>query len=430
MATMAKDTYIPRLIDRKIDQYLNLFGAVEISGTKWCGKTWSALAHANSAIYADRGSNQLLIESDPQYALVGATPHVIDEWQRVPQVWDCVRHAVDDTTEKGQWILTGSSTPAKDKVSHSGAGRIGRLSMHPMSLQESGDSTGKVSLAALFKGEFAPCPCASGIDSLTELICRGGWPDALALTSDTIRPVLMGYLEAVHNKSVPDLGGRELISSRVAESLARNLGQSSTNVTLARDVFALDGALAPTDTQKREVSQHLEYLVQLYLIDELPGWVPASRSPNRMRTKPKRYFADPSLAIAALGLNKQNLLEDYQTLGLAFENLCMRDLQVYASSLDAAGSHPVRYYRDDSDLEIDAVIELADGTWGAFEIKLSETKVEQAANSLLRMRDKLLSDKMGRTKPPSFLAVLTGMGEIAYKRPDGVYVIPIRAFGA
>lgn len=305
MATMAKDTYIPRLIDRKIDQYLNLFGAVEISGTKWCGKTWSALAHANSAIYVDRGSNQLLIESDPQYALVGATPHVIDEWQRVPQVWDCVRHAVDDTTEKGQWILTGSSTPEKDKVNHSGAGRIGRLSMHPMSLQESGDSTGKVSLAALFKGEFAPCPCTSGIDSLTGLICRGGWPDALALTSDTIRPVLMGYLDAVHNKSVPDLGGRELISSRVAESLARNLGQSCTNVTLARDVFALDSNTAPTDAQKREVSQHLEYLVQLYLIDELPGWVPASRSPNRMRTKPKRYFADPSLAVAALGLNNQ-----------------------------------------------------------------------------------------------------------------------------
>ena len=182
--------------------------------------------------------------------------------------------------------------------------------------------------------------------------------------------------------------------------------------------------------QKREVSQHLEYLVQLYLIDELPGWVPASRSPNRMRTKPKRYFADPSLAVAALGLNNQSLLEDFQTLGLAFENLCMRDLQVYASSLDAAGSHSVRYYRDDSDLEIDAVIELADGTWGAFEIKLSEAKVEQGARSLLRMRDKLLGDKMGRTKPPAFLAVLTGIGEIAYKRPDGVYVVPIRALGA
>ena len=423
--------YMPRIADAQIDTYLKLFGAVEVSGTKWCGKTWTSLAHARSVTYVDRGANLQICSADPEYALAGETPHVIDEWQRVPAIWDTVRHGVDNVGgKKGLWILTGSSTPKKDETSHSGAGRIGSVRMHPMTLQESGDSTGAVSLAGLFEGDFTPAQCPNGIEPLAQLACRGGWPDAIKLSAEDVRPIIRGYLDALHDQSIPVLGGSPLVSRRLCASLARSLGQSATLATLAKDVYALEDGQAPTASQEREVSEHLALLTRMYLVDEVPGWVPASRSPARMRVKPKRYFADPSLAVSLLGLSPKGLLEDWQTFGLVFENLCMRDLDVYARAIPDAGSQPVRYYHDDSNLEVDAIVELSDGRWGAFEMKLSQDKVDKGAASLLRMRAKLAKDRMQRVRAPAFLAVLTGMGEAAYRRSDGVYVIPIRSLGA
>ena len=423
--------YRSRLADAQIEHYLHLFGAVEVSGTMWCGKTWASLAHSESAIYADREGNLPVIQADPQFALLGETPRTIDEWQRVPALWDVVRHAVDaGGSERGRWILTGSSAPDKGAVKHSGSGRIGRVRMHPMTLFEQGASSGKVSLKTLFEGHFAPCPAKGGIANLAELIVRGGWP---ALTEDDptdAQEIIGGYLDNAFDVSVARLGGNRDIARRVACSVARNLGQSAKLATIARDVYGKDKDEQTTDYEERTVSSHLEILSRIYLIDEVPGWVPATRSPLRMRVKPKRYFADPSIAASLLGLSETALLSDGQTLGLLFENLCMRDLDVYARAAGAKTDHPVRYYHDDSGLEADAVIEMRDGSWAAFEIKLSADKADAAAKALLRLARKVTGSKAAQVAPPAFLAVLTATGEAAYCRDDGVYVIPITTLGA
>lgn len=424
--------YRKRIVDGQIENYLRLFGAVEISGTKWCGKTWSALAHGESVTYVDRGHNLQIVSADPAYALQGAKPHVIDEWQLAPAIWDTVRHSVDDAAgEKGLWLLTGSSAPLEAGAKkHSGAGRIGRIRMHTMTLQESGDSAASVSLAGLFKGEAGPGQCPDGIADLAALVCRGGWPGEIGAAPEDSQIVVREYLRLVFEEGVPRFGGDAAIARRVALSLARNLGQSPTNKTLARDVYALGSDDVPTDGQMREVSRYVDMLKRLYVVDEVPGWVPSSRSPQRMRTKPKLYFADPSLAIGLLGLSPDSLLQDWQTFGLAFENMVMRDISVYAAALPSVGGQPLRYYRDDSGLEADAVIELADGSWAGIEVKLGQDGVDEGAASLLRLSDKVQKNKQGRTPAPVFLAVVTGMGEAAYRRPDGVYVVPVRSLGA
>lgn len=430
MSDVRPQGYRPRIVDAQIERYLRLFGAIEVSGTKWCGKTWSSRAYANSITYVDRGPNLAITQADPSYALTGASPHVIDEWQRVPAIWDTVRHAVDESGgERGLWILTGSSTPHKDEVSHSGAGRIGRIRMHPMTLQESGDSTGNTSLSALFDGDFHPSQCPDGIARIADLCTRGGWPEHIHSDPIDALTVTRNYLTAVFMQSIPTLGGEEDIARRVAQSVARNLGQAATGSVLAADVFAHDNPSEATSAELNEISRYLRLLGQVYLVDEVPGWVPASRSPKRMRTKARRYFADPSIAVALLGLSPTTLLEDWQTFGLVFENLCMRDLDVYARALPDAVDHPVRYYHDDSNLEVDAIVERSDGRWGAFEIKISLDKADTAAANLLRLRNKLTRTAVSRTRKPSFLAVLTAMGEAAYCRSDGVYVIPVRSLG-
>lgn len=430
-SSVAPDSYAPRIVDAQIKKYLQLFGAVEISGTKWCGKTWSSLAHAASVTYVDRGANLQISTADPTYPLAGERPHVIDEWQRVPAIWDSVRHAVDELPgEKGAWILTGSSTPNKGEVAHSGAGRIGRIRMHPMTLQESGDSTGKASLSKLFMGEFEPSQCPNGIENLAKIAARGGWPEERFRDSSDAQIVVREYLESVFEQSVPQLGGNGLLARRIAVSLARNLGQSAKMSTLARDVYAGVEGYVLSEAERKSLSRHLDILKQLFLIDEVPGWVPASRAPQRMRVKPKRYFADPSIAVALLGMSPAALLQDWQTFGLVFENLVMRDLDVYARALDYAVLNPLRYYHDDSGLESDAIIERADGSWAAIEVKVGLDKVDGAALSLLRVRNKVCENKKAQVREPSFLAVITGMGDAAYRRGDGVYVIPIRALGA
>ena len=423
--------YRERIVDAQIEHYLSLFGAVEISGTRWCGKTWASLAHGSSVIYVDRGSNLMLVQADPSFALNGEKPHVIDEWQRVPALWDVVRHAVDDVgNTKGLWVLTGSSTPAFDETQHSGAGRIGRIRMHPMTLSESRESSASVSLADLFEGHFAPCAADPDISNLARLCVRGGWPALQEFSPSDAQEVVRSYLSDIFSQSIPRMGGDQTIAERTAASTARNLAQAATLSTLARDVYAVGDKRNPTNDEQQAVSRHLDLLARAFLVDPIEGWVPPSRSPARMRTKPKRYFADPSLVVSLLGMSTESLMQDWQTFGLVFENLCMRDLAVYAGALPQAGTHPLRYYRDDSGLEADAIVERADGSWAAFEVKLSPEKTDEAAASLIRLRGKLLKNSNARTKEPSFLAVITGTGEAAYRRPDGVLVIPIRTLGA
>lgn len=423
--------YMPRVVDEQVERYLKVFGAVEIAGTKWCGKTWTALEHGASVSYVDESLG--LARADPSMMLLGARPHVVDEWQRVPQIWDAARHEVDRACGvRGAFILTGSSTPAMRKgeegPAHSGAGRIGRIRMHPMSLSESGESTGAVSLAGLFEGRFTPAVCAKDTMGLVEAACRGGWPEALDLDVASAQLIARDYLTTTFGVSVPAIGLEPDLARRLASSLARNLGQSTTYKTIISDMFgAEEDPTAVIDEEK--VRAYIAALRGLYIVEEVPGWAPPARDKKRFTVKPKRYLADPSLACALLGMSPAALLDDWQTFGLVFENLAIRDLLVYARALDLLDDVPVRYYRDDSGLEADAVVQLADGRWAAFEFKVSEDKVPAGVASLRRMRDKLCSNPRSRTRAPEFMAVITGNGEYARMVEDGIYAIPIRLLG-
>lgn len=423
--------YLPRVADVQIERYLKAFGAVEIAGTKWCGKTWSALMHGASVSYVDESLD--LARADPSMMLMGDRPHVIDEWQRVPAIWDCVRHEVDRARgTRGAFILTGSSTPAtrqgEQGPAHSGAGRIGRVRMSPMSLFESGESTGQVSLSGLFAGEFTPCVAERDTMGLVEAACRGGWPEAVGMDVSSAQLIAREYVTAALGVSIPALGLDPDIARRIASSLARNLGQSATYKTIITDMFgAEENPLSVID--EGQVRAYLDALKGMYIVEEVPGWAPPARDRKRFATKPKRYLADPSLACALLGMSPAALLADWQTFGLVFENMAVRDLSVYARALDLLDDVPVRYYRDDSGVEADAIVQLADGRWAAFEFKVSEDKVEKGVASLERMRRKVCGNPRSQTRPPEFMAVITGVGEYAREVAEGIVVVPLRLLG-
>ncbi len=423
--------YMPRVADAQIERYLKAFGAVEIAGTKWCGKTWSALMQGASVSYVDE--NLDLARADPSMMLIGDRPHVIDEWQRVPAIWDCVRHEVDRARgTRGAFILTGSSTPATHQgeqgPAHSGAGRIGRVRMSPMSLFESGESTGQVSLEGLFAGEFTPCVAERDTVGLVEAACRGGWPEAVDMEVDAAQLIAREYVTAALGVSIPALGLDPDIARRLASSLARNLGQAATYKTIINDMFgAEENPLSVIDEGR--VRAYLDALKGMYIVEEVPGWAPPARDRKRFATKPKRYLADPSLACALLGMSPAALLADWQTFGLVFENMAVRDLSVYARALDLLDDVPVRYYRDDSGVEADAIVQLADGRWAAFEFKVSEDKVEKGVASLQRMRRKVCENPRSQTRPPEFMAVITGVGEYAREVAEGIVAVPIRLLG-
>lgn len=423
--------YMPRVADAQIERYLKAFGAVEIAGTKWCGKTWSALMQGASVSYVDE--NLDLARADPSMMLIGDRPHVIDEWQRVPAIWDCVRHEVDRARgTRGAFILTGSSTPAtrqgEQGPAHSGAGRIGRVRMSPMSLFESGESTGQVSLEGLFAGEFTPCVAERDTVGLVEAACRGGWPEAVDMEVDAAQLIAREYVTAALGVSIPALGLDSDIARRLASSLARNLGQAATYKTIINDMFgAEENPLSVIDEGR--VRAYLDVLKGMYIVEEVPGWAPPARDRKRFATKPRRYLADPSLACALLGMSPAALLADWQTFGLVFENMAVRDLSVYARALDLLDDVPVRYYRDDSGVEADAIVQLADGRWAAFEFKVSEDKVDKGVASLERMRHKVCENPRSQTRPPEFMAVITGVGEYAREVAEGIVAVPIRLLG-
>ena len=425
---MDRQSYRPRIIDRQVEEYLSAFGAVCIEGPKWCGKTWTSSYHSKSEIYlgdpAGNFQNRQLAELSPALVLEGETPRLIDEWQEVPPLWDAVRYQVDQTARKGQFILTGSATPNHKGILHSGAGRIARLRMRTMSLWESGDSSGKVSLEQLCHGALTPTMTGEvDLKRLIGLIVRGGWPGSLGLPPEQAALLPAQYLDAVIDEDVYRIDGirRDTQKMRLLlRSLARNESTTATNKTLMRDIKAVDDE----DIDANTVAAYLDIFKRLFLTENQPPFSSSIRSSVRVKQAEKRHFADPSLACALLKATPAGLLGDLETLGFLFEALCERDLRIYAESF---GAH-LYHYQDYKNQEIDAVIELPDGQWCAFEIKLGANQIDAVADNLLVIQRQIEADPDG--KPPAVLCVLCGMANAAYQRPDGVFVVPITALRA
>ena len=424
--------YKARLLDANLDRRLSVFGAVEVAGTKFCGKTWTSLAHANSVTHVDDDAVKQMVEMDSSLALQGEPVHVIDEWQDVPKIWDAVRRQVDASgNEPGQFILTGSSTVDKTKVSHSGAGRIAKLHMRPMSLYESGDSDGSISLEGLFEGEFETQKVETSAKNLAQLICRGGWPASVTEKVSVAGDLPAQYLTALFEVSANGAGVDGRMARRLGLSLARNIGKSVTYKTLYRDVFSMDNdEKIDSSICQQKLEPFVSFLKDQYAIEDLDGWNAPVKSRSRVRSKPKRSFVDPSLPASLLGMTPERMLLEMQVFGTLFEELCLRDVRVYASAMQQIPEPSVCYYGDADGLEVDIIVELADGRWGAFEVKLSDEKALEAEKSLLRLKNKVAANKAARNPDPSFLAVLAGKAEFARVLPSGVYVIPITSFGA
>lgn len=422
---MERDEYKPRIIDEKVEKYLSTFGAVCIEGPKWCGKTWTSSYFCNSEIYIGNPEgnfqNRRLAEMSPELILEGDAPRLIDEWQEVPPIWDAVRYKVDNSSKKGQFILTGSATPNHKGILHSGAGRIAKLKMRPMSLYESGDSSGKVSLKSLCYGE--PIQAMTGevsLKKIIELIVRGGWPGSLGLPLEQACLLPKEYLNAVIDDDVYRIDGIKRDTTKIRlllRSLARNESTTVTNKTLMRDIKAVDDE----DIDSNTVAEYLNIFTRLFMIDNQPPFAVGARSSTRVKQSEKRHFADPSLACALLKVTPESLLNDLNTLGFLFEALCERDLRIYADAFDASLYH----YQDYKNNEIDAVIDLPDGNWCAFEIKLGANQIDAAAQNLLNIKKQFEEDSKG--VPPTVLCVICGLSNAAYRREDGVYVVPITA---
>lgn len=422
MSHLTPDGYRPRIVDARIDKLLHAFGGVEITGAKWCGKTWTALAHSNSFDTLMEASSLDAAQTDPNLVLMGEEPHLVDEWQEVPAIWDAARNRIDrNANRKGQLILTGSARPKDgERIRHSGTGRIARLRMRPMALCESDTSCGGVSFSGLFDGEFTPVSKESSVLDVARWCCRGGWPSIVELEDEFALETPAEYVKSIVDVSVPALGKNGDMALRLMRALAFNVAQAPTLATLSRDMGEGDAQAA-----QNTVSAYLDLLDKLYVIEGLPGWAPPLRSKKRVRTKPKRYFVDPSIPASLIGASPQALLRDTQTLGNLFETLVVRDVRTFVSVMSGVANR-VAYYHDDKGVEADIVVELSDGRWAAIEVKLSEDKVDdKSAAKLLHVASKLTSNPMEQILPPTFLAFIVGKGSRAYRRKDGIYVIPV-----
>jgi len=421
---MRNDNYKPRIVDRQVEKSLNLFGAVCIEGPKWCGKTWTSMIHCSSRIMLGDPSgdfqNKHLAEMSPALVLEGETPHLIDEWQEVPRLWDAVRYEVDQRGAKGQFLLTGSSTPKAKGVLHSGAGRIKRLRMYPMSLWESGDSTGAVSLLDLFDGKTIPQMIKQpDLKHLIYLCVRGGWPGAIGVDPRYAGDIAKAYVETILENDIYKLDEKKYDTKKISllmRSLARNETTTVSIKSLASDISEIDDVKVDTDT----LSNYLALLDRLFLLRNQPAFDTNIRSSIRVKQSEKRHFVDPSIACALLGAKQDRLLGDLKTFGFMFEAMVERDLQIYAESVGGKLYH----YQDYNNCEIDAVVELEDGRWGAFEIKLGADRIDEGAASLLKVRSNML-DSNPQVHVPDVMCVICGMTNSIYQRPDGVWVLPI-----
>lgn len=417
--------YLPRLCDLELKNALESAGAVLIEGAKWCGKTSTGEHAAKSVLYMQdpdvRASNLALADTKPSLLLQGATPRLIDEWQVAPVLWDAVRYEVDRRGEMGSFILTGSAVPRDHAVMHTGTGRIARLKMRTMSLLESGESHGEVSLRALLEGvqEDGGSRSELGIEDYAFLVCRGGWPAGLKLKGEAALRTAADYVESLIQHDVSEVDGVEKNPERVRlllRSLARHISTLANYATLRGDMEATSIQLS-----ERTIATYLNALERIFVVEDVPAWLPSLRSKTAIRTSAKRHFVDPSIATAVMRAKPQALIEDLETFGFLFESLCTRDLRVYASHLDG----DVFHYRDKSGLEADLILRLRDGRWGAIEVKLGQSAIEPAARNLLALAQRVDAVKMGA---PAFLMVLTG-GTYAYRRTDGVWVVPLGCLG-
>lgn len=415
-----EEVYYPRIADELLAKKLRSSGAVLITGCKWCGKTMTASQKAKSRLFMqnpDLGPQYLLTaDIKPSVLLEGETPRLIDEWQMAPVLWDAVRFMVDERRSKGQFILTGSAVPKDNVTAHTGTGRISRLMMRPMSLFESKDSNGEISLGDLFEGKTGMTGHSElTIKKIAYLICRGGWPGALDMDSEDALETSRNYVDAIVSEDISRVDGIDRNPKRVEailKSLARNIATIATNTTVLGDVIGNDLSMSMTT-----LDEYLNALRRIFVIEDQPAWSPSLRSKTAIRTSDKRHFVDPSIATAILGISPARLLEDFNTFGFLFESLCTRDMRIYAQANDGRVFH----YRDKNGLEADIIIELRDGRWGAVEVKMGNKQIEEAAENLKKLASKVDIEKNGS---PSFLMVITG-GEYAYQRADGVWNVPV-----
>lgn len=419
--------YRQRIMDGMLQKKLQAKGAVLIEGPKWCGKTTTAEEHAASKVMLARPdartSFNSLLEIDTDVALGGDTPMLIDEWQTAPKLWDAVRYTVDHRRKTGQFILTGSAVPdkaAEKEIEHSGTGRFAWLTMRPMTLFESGDSNGTVSLGGLFTApEKVLEKNALTLQDIAFLICRGGWPMAVDLPEEAALEQAFDYYDAVTKEDITRADGVKRASARVQRLMrayARHQGTQASIATLKEDLKNNDA----DEIDDTTISTYLDALCKIFVVEDMPAWNPNLRSKTAIRTTDTRYFVDPSIATSALGLGPADLINDLNTMGLLFETLCVRDLRVFAESLNGN----VYHYRDKSGLECDAVVHLRNGQYGLIEIKLGgETLINEGAKTLNALSDRIDTTRM---KAPAFKMILTATGVYAYRRPDdGIYVIPI-----
>ena len=410
--------YRRRIADDILKRKLEGKGAVLIEGPKWCGKTTTAEQVAASILYMDdpekKEQNITMSELNPKRLLKGETPRLIDEWQLAPKLWDAIRFEVDHRAELGQFVLTGSAVPADTKeITHSGIGRFTCLTMRPMSLYESGDSTGEVSIKDMFEGNTKIDGGSNlNIDRLAFLVCRGGWPQAVGMCDEIALDQAFDYYDAVVRSDINRADNIQKNPEKVRRfmrSYARNQGNQVPNTVFAQDIAAND----------ETVASYVEALRKIFVVEDMPAWNPNLRSKTAIRSSDTRYYVDPSIAAAALGIGPNDLINDLKTFGFLFETLCIRDLRVFADALNGE----VYHYRDKDGQECDAVIHLRNGKYGLIEIKLGGDKlIEEGVKNLKSMAAKIDIDKMNA---PSFLMVLTGIGDYAYHRKDDVCVVPI-----
>ena len=412
--------YVCRVVDAEIESALRALPAVVLDGPRACGKTSTGREHARSEVlFAGNVGARIAADVDPVGLLTGPEPRLLDEWQLAPEIWNHMRAAADDGRRPGRFILTGSAIPADDVTRHTGAGRIKRVRMRPMTLLETGLSTGEVSLNGLFEspvGYVEQTPVS--LADLVETACRGGWPASIGLDVEAAQEYAASYLDEVCRADIPQLGASRspVRLRRLLRSLARNTASEVSQRTLATDV----GGEMPLDP--RTVASYLDALARVYVTEDLPAWSTALRSRASLRQTPKRHLADPSLAVAALDASPSQLLGDLETFGLLFESLVIRDLRVYAQAFGGQLAH----YRDSNGLEVDAIVERRDGSWLAIEIKLGgESAIAHAAQTLLRLRDTVDTASAGL---PGALVVVTAVGN-GYRRHDGVAVVPVTALG-
>ena len=416
--------YRPRIADRLLEHKLKGKGAVLIEGAKWCGKTTTAEQQANSVLYMSEPGkveqNVQLATLNPNLLLKGDNPRLIDEWQIAPQLWDAVRFESDHRHQVGLFILTGSSVPPDmSKILHTGTGRFAWLRMRPMSLWESGDSSGDVSLSSIFEGNHDISGISNvDLERMAFITCRGGWPLAVDMDDEIALDQAFDYIDAVESRDIQRVDGIARDPARVhrlLRSYARHQGAQVSNAAIKDDMANNEGESFDTDT----VASYIKALKDIFVIEDVEAWNPNLRSKTAIRSSDTRYFTDPSIATAALGIGPNDLLNDLNTFGLIFETLCIRDLRTYAEALNGN----VYHYRDKSGLECDAVVHLRDGRYGLVEFKLGGDKlIEEGAATLKKLADKIDTTKM---KHPSFLMVLTATGNYAFRRSDGVLVVPI-----